>query len=252
MSFFEQSAQAADTSSSTLAKSGRSAVWNVGTAQGVTDEEGVTLVLVDGPAGAVAEEDVSDDDANVPVECQTIGQPVANGQRVWVASLPNGATVVLGSPGGQPGLLGHASIAGGVANQTFVSTSAKTLVGLEAEVEVLWPDHEISVDVSAQFQSNGANNVLTGRIMRTDEEGNTVEVGRFLRSSAMASGETIQAGVTVKDYAPEPGVYVYYATCQATVTGFRLITNPGTTPLTAAAMDVLDLGALPTSTLRTT
>lgn len=225
--------------------------WWTGTAQSVTDEDGLVEVLVDGPDAVVDEEDTSTDDPNQPVLVGCPGIQVAPEQRVLGVTLPNGSAWVMGSPQGQPFLLGTASIAGGTADQSFTSVAQQTLVGMTVEVEILHPDHLIGIDVNAQIVSGGAANALTGRVIRTDEDGAAVEIGRFLRNSAMASGQDVQVGPRVIDYDVEPGTYSYSCTVQATVTGFTFRTTPGTTPQTAASTTVCDLGPKPTSTFRT-
>ncbi len=244
------SLRAAETNAKALQTSGVAPVYNVGTVTSGTDEDGDCQVLVDGPI------DISDDDTedvgNEPVTARCWATPVSQGTRVRVCTNPDGTTDVVGAGGGQPCLIGIATIPGGETDVAVVSTAQVAISDLEASAEVLHPGHAVQVTVNVHLSSGAASNTLVGRVIRRDDEGNLTEVGRFLRSSAMGNNETIQAGVPVTDWDPEPGVYTYYPTVQASATGWSVILDPATTPDTAASLTVTDLGPLPPGAARVT
>lgn len=236
---------AGETNAQAARNAGQPVSLATGTAVSNTNEDGTVQVLVDGPVGA------GTDDPDAPNADAVIARCVAGyvAQDERVVLLVSGGTVyVVGSGGdgseGQPRTLGAASIAP-TSNIPVGVTSAVPITALTADAQVLHPGHLIEVNVNVHLTSNGANNTLTGRVIRQDSEGVNVEVGRFLRSSQMGNGETIQAGPTVFDFAPEPGPYVYFPTVQASVGGWTLILSPATSPLVVASLVVADLGPLP-------
>ncbi len=221
--------------------------FSVGDAVTGTDEDGQVQVLVDGPDSSSTDEDTTDGDANQPIIARCWGNSVAQGERVNVVTLPDGSSWVVGSTAGQPRCIGASAIPGGATDVTIVSTAATAISDLDTDAGVKHPSHLVGVDVNVFLQSNGANNTLVGRVRRIDEDGTSSEVGRFLRSTDMANNQTIEAGVRVYDWAPEPGQYTYRATVQAAVTGWTMILSPNTTPEVAASLVVSDLGPLPDS-----
>jgi hypothetical protein len=218
-----------------------------GSAEGVTSEDGATSVRVK-TAADVFDEETDSEDLNPPVEAITLIRPVSAGEEVLVLQdVASGAAYVVPYASG---LIGVASIPGGEPDVAVVSTSPVSITDLEAEAEILWPDHLIEIQVNAYISSGGAANTLIGRVMREDEDGVSVEVGRFLRSNQVGNNQTIQVGVPVHDVAPEPGVYSYRPSIEAAVTGWSIILSPGSTPETAASLTVYDKGALPTTAAR--
>jgi hypothetical protein len=226
-------------------RSGRWPLYGTGTAQGYTDEEGEVDVLLDGPPSTSPDEDDTSADANQPVKASVICGSVALGEKVRTVYTPDGSVFVVGSMGGQPKVIGAALIEGGNTDIAVVSTTPEAITDLRAEVTIQHPGHLIRIDTNIFLQSGGASNILTGRVRREDETGATVEVGRFLRSSAMGLNQTIMAGVPCFDYAPDPGAYVYWPSVAADVGGWSIILDPASTPLVAAALVVTDCGALP-------
>jgi hypothetical protein len=224
----------------------------VGDALTGTDEDGQVMVLVDGPDPTTTDDELTTDDANQPIIARCWGNSVATGERVNLVSLPDGSTWVVGSTAGQPRCIGVSVIAGGAADVPVFSTAATPITDLETEAQVLHPDHLIGIDVNVYLESAADTNILVGRVRRQDEDGNTVEVARFLRSNQLSNNQTLVAGVRVYDYAPEPENYIYFPTVQAQTTGWALILDPATTPETAASLVVTDLGPLPPSATRTT
>jgi hypothetical protein len=219
----------------------------VGDALTGTDEDGQVIVLVDGPDPTTTDDELTTDDANQPIIARCWGNSVATGERVNLVSLPDGSTWVVGSTAGQPRCIGASAIPGGATDIAIVSTSAVPITDLETEAQVLHPGHLIGIDVNVYLESGAATNLLIGRVRRQDEDGNTEEVGRFLRSNQMGANETIQAGPRVYDWDPEPENYIYFPTVQASDTGWSIILDPSTTPLIAASLVVTDLGPLPAS-----
>jgi hypothetical protein len=239
---------AAETVRQGLRQSGIAAAYMTGVTVSNTAEDGTVQVLVDRPETAA----VTDPDlvtANVPQVARCWGRYVAQDERVRLEFV-GGTLSVVGSGGGdgsmgQPDILGAASIAP-TTDVPVASTVATAIPLLDCEgCQVLHPNHLIRVEINIHLQSEAAANTLTGRVIRTDDEGIDTEVGRFLRSNQMGNNETIQAGVPVRDFAPEPGTYTYSFTVQAAVTGFSIILDPATSPLWAATASVEDRGPLP-------
>lgn len=218
-----------------------------GEAQGITDEDGYTSVLLDGPPDLVDDDDTDESTTNTAMPMQTLVRGLARGERCVVLTTAAGAAYALPFANG---LIGAASIPGGETDIAVVSTDAEPIALLEVEAEVLWPGHLVTIEINAYIQSGAAGNVLIGRIERTDADGTVVEVGRFLRASQVANNETMQVGIPVDDVDPAPGVYTYTPTIQAGTTGWSIILDPSTTPETAASMKVIDHGPLPTGATR--
>jgi hypothetical protein len=224
--------------------------FSVGDALTGTDEDGQVLVLVDGPDQAITDEDVTDEDANQPIIARCWGNSVATGERVNLVSLPDGSTWVVGSTAGQPRCIGASSIPGGTADIPVFSTSPERITDLDCDAQVLHPGHQIAIDVNIQLESAANANTMVGRVRREDEDGNNVEVGRFLRSNQLSVNQHFQVGPRVIDWDPEPEFYTYFVTVEASTTGWALILNPSSTPETAASVTVTDLGPLPASAHR--
>jgi hypothetical protein len=222
--------------------------FSTGEVQAGTDEDGVAVVLVDGPESIVGEEDITEDDPNQPVLARCWGNSVATGERVNVVTLPDGSTWVAGSTAGQPRCIGVTTIPGGAADVPVFATTEERISDLDTEAQILYDGHAIAVDVNVHLESLAATNTLIGRVRREDEEGNFADVGRFLRSNQMGANETIQCGPRVMDWSPEPGVYQYFVTVEASDVGWAVILN--ITANTAASVTITDLGPLPTSATR--
>lgn len=225
--------------------------WCSGTVVSGTDPGGYCEVIIDSALTVVASEAEADTDPidpldpNPSVEAKCLTGAVAVDERVMTVSTADGAVYVVGSQGGQPRVVGAAFIAGGVSDIAVASTSATELSALRCEAYLPHPNHLIRVEVSVHLQSGAASNTLIGRVRREDPDAVNVEVGRFLRSSAMGNNETIHAYGAAYDVAPDPGEYEFFPTLQASDTGFTVVTDPSTTPAVAAALVVTDLGALP-------
>jgi len=242
---------------------GTPARFGFGTAHTITDFQGDTLVLPDGipevAAGVATEEEtegvqIAPDPSqpNQPLPMLTVCGPVAVGERVAWVSLPSGPSMILGSVGAQPRLIGAALVAGGRADQTVASATDTAVTGLSCEVEVTHPDHLIEVHVSLSVtNSSGSAQSLVGRVYRAEETDEcatlaAVEVGRYFRHSALGAGATIGVSRPVVDVV-DPGTYTYTANMQSAIAaGFVIVTNPAsTTPSFAASMLVYDCGPLP-------
>lgn len=236
--------------------------FGFGTAQSVTDADGDTLVLPDGIpelTAGVADEELESgvqfapdpNQPNQPIPMVTVGGMVAVGERVAYVSLPSGPALVLGSVGSQPRLIGLALITGGTANQTTASATDTDVTGLTCEVEVVHPDHLIMVQVAVDVTNLAATaQSMIGRVKRVEEsdegDSTTVEVGRYLRNSALGASATTGATHPVPDL-PDPGGYTYKASMEsASASGFTIVTNPAaTTPLFSAGLFVYDCGPIP-------
>lgn len=238
---------AAETNNQAARNAGTPLVLFVGTAESNTDEDGTVQVTVDAPES----EGASDEDTptDLPITARCWGRYVAQGERVH-GLFSAGTAYVVGSGGdggeGQPDTIGAASIEP-TTDIAIASTAQVQISGLEAECSVLHPNHLVEINVNVHLQSGAAANLLTGRVIRIDSEGDEVEVGRWLRNSALANNQTVQGGVPVFDFAPDPGDYIYVPSVQASVTGWSLILSPATSPLTVASCVVTDRGPLPVS-----
>jgi hypothetical protein len=240
---------AAETNAQGLKQSGVAPSLLTGTATSNTDEDGTVQVEIDGPDTVTAS--TEDDPTNEPIYARCVAGYVAQDERVHVL-FSGGTAYVIGSGGdggeGQPRTIGAASIE----PQTDVAIlgTAQTMVPLlAAESTILHPGHLIEICVNMHLQSGAASNTITGRVIRTDADGVDVEVARFCRESALANNQTIQVGVPVFDFAPEPGTYSYTPSLQASSTGLTIVLDPATSPLVVASCIVKDQGPLPVSYL---
>lgn len=219
--------------------------WRTAQAASYTDADGDVEVILDGLDTSSGADDDEDLGANTACFARVLCGPVAMDERVATVTTPDGGLYVVGSMGGQPRCVGLAAIAGGAADVAVASTLPIGIDDLRAEYTVAQPNHLFRFDTSIYLQSGGAANTLIGRIRREDPDATTVEVGRFLRSTGLANNETVMAGVSVFDVAPDTGVYTAWPSVQASVTGWSIILNPSTTPLWAASLAVMDCGPLP-------
>ncbi len=240
-----EGARAADIIDQGTKVTGVAPKFSTGLAETGTDEDGIAVVLVDGPDTIVGEDDASEGDPNQPVLARCWGNSVATGERVNVVTLPDGSTWVTGSTAGQPRCIGATAIAGGTADIPVFSTAPERITDLDTEAQILYDGHQIAIDVNVQIESAANTNTLIGRVRREDEDGNNEEIGRFLRDNQLNVNQTIQANGRVIDWSPEPENYIYFVTVEASDTGWALILNPSSTPLYAASLTVTDLGPLP-------